>query len=131
MAEIAEAMIGGEMCEGCGVYLGEAVGYPQYCSEACAKMRGADMSQVVGEADVEEDWEAHKKERAEKKKRNREWSVAFLVEHGFEVKLMNDANGHYRIGQWDFWPATGVFYNPHTGIKGRGVKEFVKAMNAQ
>lgn len=51
MGEIADSMIYGECCEMCGVPLdGEAMGFPRYCSEACAKDRGADSSQVAGEA---------------------------------------------------------------------------------
>lgn len=50
MGDIADSMIFGEACEMCGVFLdGQQPGYPRYCSEACAKDRGADMSQVVPE----------------------------------------------------------------------------------
>ena len=31
MGEIAEAMISGELCELCGVYIGPAVGHPRNC----------------------------------------------------------------------------------------------------
>lgn len=42
MGEIAEMMLDGTLCEGCGVYLeGGAQGFPGYCSEACARARGA------------------------------------------------------------------------------------------
>lgn len=34
MGEIADAMIEGDLCEGCGVYLGEGPGFPQRC-EGC------------------------------------------------------------------------------------------------
>jgi hypothetical protein len=34
MGEIADAMLNGEMCEWCGIYLeGEPPGYPQLCSD--------------------------------------------------------------------------------------------------
>lgn len=50
MGEIADAMIGGEMCEGCGEYLEcdecEDIGVPAYCSLECAKDRGASKEQV-------------------------------------------------------------------------------------
>ena len=36
MGEYADMMLDGTMCEGCGVYLGPAVGYPRYCP-SCAK----------------------------------------------------------------------------------------------
>ncbi len=42
MGEIAEMMLDGTLCEGCGVYIGNGgSGYPQYCSEQCARDRGA------------------------------------------------------------------------------------------
>jgi hypothetical protein len=45
MGEIAEMMLDGTLCEGCGDYLGDGdEGYPQYCSPSCAKNRGATYS---------------------------------------------------------------------------------------
>lgn len=32
MGDIADMMLDGTLCEGCGVYLGSGNGYPQYCS---------------------------------------------------------------------------------------------------
>lgn len=32
MGEIADSIIDGEMCQSCGEWLGEATGYPRYCS---------------------------------------------------------------------------------------------------
>lgn len=34
MGEIAEMMLDGTICEGCGVFL-EGEGFPRYCSPAC------------------------------------------------------------------------------------------------
>lgn len=36
MGEIAEMMLDGTLCEGCGEYIGSDAGYPQYCSPECA-----------------------------------------------------------------------------------------------
>jgi hypothetical protein len=48
MGEIADAMINGEDCEMCGVFLdGQSPGYPRYCSLSCAQDRGAGIEQVV------------------------------------------------------------------------------------
>ncbi|MBZ9939183.1 hypothetical protein LB518_22995 [Mesorhizobium sp. BR1-1-16] len=42
MGEIAEMMLDGTLCEGCGAYLdGEGDGIPRYCSRECASDRGA------------------------------------------------------------------------------------------
>lgn len=45
MGEIAEMMLDGTLCEGCGVYIeGEGEGFPRYCSPQCARDRGADWA---------------------------------------------------------------------------------------
>lgn len=47
MGEIAEMMLDGTMCEGCGEWMGDilagadAPGFPRYCCEHCARDRGA------------------------------------------------------------------------------------------
>lgn len=42
MGEIAEMMLDGTLCEGCGEYIGEGGwGIPRYCSPGCAADRGA------------------------------------------------------------------------------------------
>ena len=41
MGEIADMMLDGTMCECCGEYIGSDIGYPQYCSEQCARDCGA------------------------------------------------------------------------------------------
>ncbi len=40
MGEYAEMMLEGTLCECCGEYIGNAVGYTQYCSNKCANDRG-------------------------------------------------------------------------------------------
>lgn len=46
MGEIADMMIDGTLCEGCGEYIGEGDGFPQYCSSDCAGDRGANVEQI-------------------------------------------------------------------------------------
>lgn len=49
MGEIADMMIGGDLCEGCGMALdGEGYGIPRYCSNECARDRGFDGIQSDG-----------------------------------------------------------------------------------
>ena len=43
MGEIADAMINGELCEHCGVYLGPGNGYPRVC-ESCAAEKSVDAT---------------------------------------------------------------------------------------
>ena len=40
MGEIADMMLDGTLCEGCGDYIGDAEGFPRYCSTECAEGRG-------------------------------------------------------------------------------------------
>lgn len=51
MGEIADAMIYGELCEGCGMPLADNdMGVPMYCSKECAEDRGVDPDgRVVGQ----------------------------------------------------------------------------------
>ena len=46
MGEIAEMMLDGTLCEGCGEFIGSDNGYPTYCSPQCARDRGADTTQI-------------------------------------------------------------------------------------
>jgi endogenous inhibitor of DNA gyrase (YacG/DUF329 family) len=47
MGEIAEMMLDGTMCEGCGEFMDDIIagddapGFPRYCSARCARDRGA------------------------------------------------------------------------------------------
>lgn len=41
MGDVADMMLDGTLCEGCGVYLGEAVGYPRRCRK-CQKDQRVD-----------------------------------------------------------------------------------------
>lgn len=36
MGEIADMMLEGVLCQGCGEYMGEGEGYPGFCSKECA-----------------------------------------------------------------------------------------------
>lgn len=50
MGEVAEMMVNGFLCEGCGVILdGEEPGYPRYCGPTCARNRGAEWIDPRGE----------------------------------------------------------------------------------
>lgn len=59
MGEIADDMTSGIACEMCGIYLEcdecEDLGIPAYCSEECAKDRGADIDQVCNHQFNEEE----------------------------------------------------------------------------
>lgn len=61
-----------------------------------------------------------------RKKYNRENSIRILEEQRIDYKILSEGAGHYRIGEYDFWPSTGKFINRMDGKSGRGVFELIK-----
>lgn len=76
--------------------------------------------------DEGEIWNAHKEMSRAKKQSNKNWSLGYLEGLGIKYETLNEFLGHYRVGDFNFWPATGKFYNPKTKEKGRGVKTLLK-----
>lgn len=52
MGEIAEMMLDGTLCEGCGDFIGSDAGFPQYCSPQCAAGRGMTYEQPKSRANA-------------------------------------------------------------------------------
>lgn len=46
MGEIAEMMLSGEMCQGCGEFLDEELGYPGYCAGCSVEFAPEETSDV-------------------------------------------------------------------------------------
>ena len=46
MGEIADMMLDGTLCEGCGTYLGDETGYPGYCSACARDRKGIEQEQA-------------------------------------------------------------------------------------
>jgi hypothetical protein len=70
-----------------------------------------------------------KEEGKARKKYNRQNSIRILEEKGIPYKLLSEGAGHYRVGDWNFWPSTGKFHNIKTGKVGRGVFNLIKLLN--
>ena len=51
MGDIADAMLDGSLCEGCGVYMGDDVGYPRKCSACSREERKASAPPAAIHAD--------------------------------------------------------------------------------
>lgn len=47
MGDIANMMLDGTLCEACGEYMGSDSGYPNYCSEECARDRGMTLEDGI------------------------------------------------------------------------------------
>ena len=61
-------------------------------------------------------WNEHKKE---KKASNKERSIALLKEKNIQYRELS--SDHLRVGEWDYWPSTGLFIHVKTKKRGRGV----------
>ncbi len=55
----------------------------------------------------------------ERRRHNLSSSIQILKERGIEFITLSDI--HLRIGDYDFWPSTGKFWNRKTNKYGRGV----------
>lgn len=63
----------------------------------------------------------------ENRKRIRDWSTNYLKRNNIEFTSHN--NGiHLKVGDYDFWPSTGMFLHKKTRTKGRGVFKLVKLL---
>jgi len=71
-------------------------------------------------------WQAIKEERRKKRWSNLEQSLKALQRVGISYQVLNADIGHYRIGDYDFWPSTGKFINRKTKYTGRGVFNLIK-----
>jgi len=70
MGEIAEMMLDGTLCEGCGVFLSdEPEGFPSYCSAQCAHDRGATAAGAAAQSKAERQ-QKHIEHQARQKKAN-------------------------------------------------------------
>ncbi|HEY1577008.1 MAG TPA: hypothetical protein VGF82_08050 [Terracidiphilus sp.] len=73
-------------------------------------------------------WDAIHKDAQAKRAANEEWSISFLKRQGISFTVLSKSSRHYRVGEFDFWPSTGKFYNQKRQIKGRGVKNLIKLL---
>ena len=71
-------------------------------------------------------WEQHRLDGQEKRWSNKEKSLKLLKQQGIDVICVNEYSTHYKIGDYNFWPTTGVYYNQKTKDKGRGVFNLIK-----
>ena len=73
-----------------------------------------------------EEWRQQKELAKKKKKQNIVNSISILNERG--IKYIKFSETHYRIGDYDFWPSTGKYWNKKINEKGRGIFNLLKVM---
>lgn len=77
------------------------------------------MNNQSTEADLGETYRAWDEMKKQKRWENHENSLELLEK--FKVEYVRLSTTHYRIGEYDFWPTTGLFVHRKTQKRGRGV----------
>lgn len=110
-------------CQGCGGY-GEVddINLCDDCAEDLEKQDNPDNEQIA-------EWAERKEISKQKKKENREKSLAILRKRKIPFITLSEGAGHYRIGDYDFWPSTGKIYNRKIGKAYRGVFTLIDLLN--
>lgn len=65
-----------------------------------------------------------REESRDRKNFNRVGSEDILIRRKIPFKKFNE--DHFRVGEFDFWPATGLFIHIKTKKRGRGVFNLLK-----
>lgn len=92
MGDIADMMLDGTLCEGCGEYIGEGDGFPQYCSSQCAGDRGADEAQVKHHRNDKFTERERRKRQRKKKNENYRKAKNLLAETSNMIEAMLSAD---------------------------------------
>ena len=74
------------------------------------------------------DWKEIKKQRQEKRRKNREYSISWLIEKKIQFKEFNNGVQLRLTGndKYDYWPETGLYVNLRTKDRGRGLRNLYK-----
>jgi len=126
MGEIADSLINGDACEGCGEEFEDSgSGYPRRCS-ACG---GENMD----EEERHEEMVADKQEfRSHEEPRRIKYALEQLSKENYSVKIMGNSRLDIilRQGMISIWPFSGWFVGrkPLGKIKGRGIAKLMKEL---
>lgn len=88
MGDIADMMVNGDMCEGCGEWLGEGGGYPRRCS-SCG---GGPTHEVCG---GEEEYRGVKRDRVKQAEKDFKGVALLASRYGFQ--LLRHSREHYSL----------------------------------
>lgn len=77
-------------------------------------------------SDMAEEFQAYREFQKEMKWKRYEDNKNALISSGFP--FVEKPNGHFIIGQYDFWATTGLFIDRITKQRGRGVGKLLKRL---
>jgi hypothetical protein len=73
-----------------------------------------------------EEYRELKEMRQEKRWKNYEQCKQLLIK--YKIDFQEFANGHFHVGEYDFWATTGLFINRKTKQKGRGILALIRRL---
>lgn len=77
--------------------------------------------------DMGEIFRAMREDKKQKKEVRKHWALQVLDDNRIEYTVLSENGPHLRIGEFDFWPSTGVFvHRKIRGLRGVGVKQLMK-----
>lgn len=68
----------------------------------------------------------HKRRKA-KRASNSAYTIKYLNKHNIKYKTKNGV--HLIVGDYNFWPSTGLFIHRENGERGRGLMNLLKRLN--
>ena len=76
-----------------------------------------------------EAFKALREDGRKKRASNLASSLNLLAAMGISFKLLSST--HARVGDYDFWPSTGLFIHTKTKARGRGVQKLIRKVKAK
>jgi hypothetical protein len=79
-------------------------------------------------SELGEDFKAYREMKRTKRADNHARAEKILKEK--QIPHIRLSASHYRVGAFDFWPATGLFIERRTGKRGRGIFNLLKRVSS-
>lgn len=80
-------------------------------------------------SELGETFAALREHNREKKIENHASSIALLDKHGVQYETLTEH--HLRIGEFDFWPSTGMYIQRKTKRRGRGIFGLLRRLGVE
>lgn len=80
-------------------------------------------------SELGDDFRAWREHRRKKKAKNLEFAPDIFREHDVKFRMLSD--DHFRVGEFDFWPSTGLFIRRKNKERGRGIYNLIKIIQKE